>query len=465
MKTYFYRLTSALIAAVISASVAFGQGTTGSIAGTVTDQNGAVVPNAAVTVKGEGGQEFIVTTNDNGTYQIPAVATGIYTVTVKVTGFKTTVIRNVKVDVGVPATVDALLEAGEVGAIVEVTSGAEVLQTQTPAVNTTLTGRQIIETPLTSRDALDLVTLMPGTAQVGRPRQSSINGLPKGSLSISIDGVDVQDNLLRSSDGFFTFIRPRLDAIEEVTVSTAASGADASGEGAVQIKFVTRRGTNEYRGSLFWQHRDESLNSNYWFNNLNGLPRNKIRLNQFGGNFGGYFPFVPRFGEGGPGWVSGKDKAFFFVNYEEYRIPESINRTKTFLTSDAAAGIFRYGAGQSVNLLQIAGNAGFTNTLDQTISSLNSAIRASTGQGTITASGNQNTQLLNFISQSNQKRTFLALRFDVNITKNHSLENVYNRQIFRNPVDLLNSADPSFPGFPNFGGQDSNRYSNSTALR
>ncbi len=459
-----YFILTALSFLILSFQTAVLAQTTGSISGTVVDQNGAVVPNATIVVKGEGGQEFTTTTSDNGTYKIPAVQNGIYTVTVTLAGFKTSVTNSVKVDVGTPTTVDSILETGDVSAVVEVTGGGEVLQTQTPAINTTLTGRQITETPQTSRDALDLVTLLPGTAQVGRPRQSSINGLPKGALSITIDGVDVQDNLLKSSDGFFTFVRPRLDAIEEVTVSTAASGADSSGDGAVQIKFATKRGTNSYRGGLFWQHRDEGLNSNYWFNNANKLPRNKIRLNQYGGNFGGPIP-LPNFGEGGPVFNSGKDRAFFFVNYEEFRIPEAINRTRTILTPDAANGIFRYGAGQSVNLLQIAGNNGFTNTLDPTVASLTSAIRASTARGTVTPSGNQNTQFLNYIAQNQQKRTFLALRFDFNITNKHSLENVYNRQIFLNPGDLLNSADPSFPGFPNFGGQNSQRYSNSTALR
>lgn len=459
-----YFLLTALAFLMLSLQTAVLAQTTGSISGTVVDQNGAVVPNATVVARGEGGQEFTTTTSENGTYQIPAVQNGVYTVTVTLAAFKKSVTNNVKVDVGTPTTVNAALETGDVSAVVEVTGGGEVLQTQTPTINTTLTGRQITETPQTSRHALDLVTLLPGTAQVGRPRQSSINGLPKGSLSITIDGVDVQDNLLRSSDGFFTFVRPRLDAIEEVTVSTAASGADASGDGAVQIKFVTRRGTNDYRGGLFWQHREDKFNSNYWFNNLNGLPRNRIRLNQYGGNFGGPIP-LPNFGEGGPIFTSGKDRAFFFVNYEEFRIPESINRTRTILSPDAASGIFRYGAGQSVNLLQIAANNGFTGTIDPTIGSLMSAIRASTSQGTVTSSGNPNTQFLNYIAQNQQVRKFLALRLDFNITKKHSLENVYNRQIFDSEVDFLNNADPSFPGFPNQGSQTSQRYSNSTALR
>jgi len=130
-------------------------------------------------------------------------------------------------------------------------------------------------------------------------RTSSINGLPKSALTIQIDGVDVQDNFLESSDGFFTFIRPRIDAIDEVTVSTATPSAESSGDSAVAIKFQTRRGTDEYHGSGFWQHRDEGLNANNFHNNYLKVPKAKLRLNQFGGSFGG--PIV-------------KDKAFFFLN-------------------------------------------------------------------------------------------------------------------------------------------------------
>jgi len=461
-KRFFISAVFALLSTG-SLTAVFGQ-TTGSIAGAVVDQSGAAVPNATVTVKGQAGQDFTAVTGDQGAYTVPAVASGVYTVTVSAPGFKSFVAREVKVDVGLPSTVNVSLEVGEVSQTVEVVSGAEVLQTQTATVGTTITGRQITDLPLTSRDALDLVTLLPGTAQVGRPRQSTINGLPKGSLSITTDGVDVQDNLLKSSDGFFTFIRPRLDSIEEVTVSTNNPGAESSGDGAVQIKFVTRRGTNEYRGGLFWQHRDQSLNSNYWFNNLNGLPRNPINLNQYGGRIGGPIPY-PNFGDGGgPLFKSGKDRAFFFFSREEFRIPESINRTRTILAPQAASGIFRYGTTQ-VNLLQLAAANGFTSTVDPTVAGLLSAIQGSASQGTITPTANPNQQFLNYIALGGQKRFFTTLRTDFNITKNHSLENVYNRQIFRNGVDFLNNADPSFPGFPNFGGQDSDRFSNTTALR
>lgn len=475
MKRIFSGL-AVLLLIVLHQSAVHSQGTAGSIAGTVVDSTGAVVPNATIVVKGESGQEFTAAAADNGTFKIPAVAAGTYTVTVSSANFKTFIVQNVKVDVGLPSTVDAVLEAGRIEETVVVTSGAEVLQTQTATIGTTITGRQILETPIPSRDALDLVTMLPGTNTVGAPRRSSVNGLPKGSLSITIDGVDVQDNLLRSSDGFFTYVRPRVDAIEEVTVSTAAPGAESGGDGAVQIRFVTRRGTNDYSGGLFYQHRNDFLNANYWYNNRDGLPRQKMRLNQYGARFGGPIPFL-NFGEGVPLFSSGRDKRFFFVNYEEFRLPEALTRTRTVLNSDAELGLFRYvtgsGVSQPINLLNIARDANTANpalnlptTADPTVAATLARIRAATAtEGTFTPITNDpNRQFYNFTPTGGQVRKFLAMRFDFNLTKNHSLENVTNVQKFSSVVDFLNSQESRFPGFP-FYSQGSDRNSNSTALR
>jgi len=114
-----------------------------------------------------------------------------------------------------------------------------VLQSSTATVGSTIQGRQILETPISTRNALDLVTLLPGTASTGVARTSSINGLPKSALTVQVDGVDVQDQFLKSSDGFFTFIQPKIDAIDEVTVSTSNPGSESSGDGAIGIKFQT----------------------------------------------------------------------------------------------------------------------------------------------------------------------------------------------------------------------------------
>jgi Carboxypeptidase regulatory-like domain len=468
----FLNILTLLLIIVFSQSVINAQ-TAGSIAGTVNDQNGAVVPNATVTVKGESGQEFTVTTNSNGIYNIPAVASGFYTVTVSSANFKSTVIQNVKVDVGTPATVDAVLEVGKVDETVVVTGGAEILQTQTATVGTTITGRQILETPIQSRDALDLITTLPGTATVGAVRTSSINGLPKSALTIQIDGVDVQDNFLKSSDGFFTFIRPRIDAIDEVTVSTANPGAESSGDGAVGIRFATRRGTDSYKGSAFWQHRDESLNATNFQSNYLNQGKQKLRLNQFGASFGGAIPFL-NFGDGVPAFDSGKGKRFFFVNYERFHLNEqSPIRQRQVLTSEAQSGIFRYGTNgaNTVNLFNLAAAATtpLPNTIDPTVAGVLTAIRASTGiRGSFSALGTGGVyfrQPFNFANSGQQRRNFLVVRTDFNITNDHALEVIFNNQPFRSNVDFLNSVDPAFPDFANAGTQQSDRRSLSIGLR
>ncbi len=469
----FTKLVVAL-AAIMIAQVAINAQSTGSIAGTVMDPNGAVVPGATVKAKNEQGQEFSTTTNDSGAYRIPSLSNGIYTVSVTGQGFKTSTVSNVKVDIGTPTTVDAKLEIGNVGEVVEIASGGEVLQTQTAAVGTNITGRQITETPIASRDALDLILLLPGTANTGRPRSSSINGLPKGALSITLDGVDAQDNANRSTDGFFTYIRPRVDAIDEVTVSTANPGSESGGDGAVQIRFVTRRGTNDYTGGVFWQHRNTALNSNYWYNNRDGLARQKIILNQYGGRLGGPIPFLG-FGEGVDAFDSGKSKRFFFVSYEEYRNPESVTRTRTILTPNAQAGIFSYITGtgtNTVNLYTLAGANAQLATPDPTVAAALNRIRAavaSTGTTRLItnqagANTNPNRNTYSFTPSGLSQRNFLAARFDFVLTKNHSFEFVYNRNNFKPGKDFLNGRDEIFPGFA-FQGQSGIRKSYTGALR
>jgi hypothetical protein len=483
---------------------AIGQvSTTGSIAGTVTDAQGAVVPNVTVTSKNKNtGKEMTAQTNDSGAYKIPVVeAPGVYTVTAQVSGFKKAVVTDVKVDVATPATVNVVLEVGSTEETVTIIGGGEVLQTQTATVGTTLTGRQITDIPTASRDALDLVLGLPGTTTVGRPRQSSVNGLPKGALNITIDGLNVQDNLLKSNDGFFTYIRPRTDSISEVTTSNSNPGAESSGEGAFQIKFTTQGGGNQYHGGGYWYYRTPGLNANYWFNNrdlpadpLTGkAPRTPIILNQPGFKIGGPISI--------PKLFSGKDRAFFFFNYEEFRLPESTLRTRTVMSTQAQAGVFQflsssfappttgYAAGSTTctgsgatrlcslnvyNLIAAAkadatfatanpGIVGALTTVDPTVGSILGRIRSAIPGSK--ATGDPNLDQTSFVNHGGQKREFPTVRFDFNVTKKHHLENIWNYQNFGGQVDFLNNVDPAFPGFTNHGAQTSIRFSNSTGWR
>ena len=478
-----------LLILAVSSLTAFSQGgaSTGSIAGTVMDPKGAVVAGATVTVRSVAtNQESTTQTSGDGTFNVPALAAGVYTATVAAAGFKQSVVTEIKVDVGAPTTVRVELEIGSANETVTVVGGAELVQSQSATIGTTLIGRQITDLPNASRDALDLVLTMPGTATPGRPRTSTVNGLPKGALNITIDGLNAQDNLLKSSDGFFTFIRPRTDAVGEVTVSTSTPGSESAGEGAIQIKFVTANGTNDYHGGLYWYHRNPALNANYWFNNRDQVadpvthkaPQARILLNQPGGKIGGPISI--------PGLFSGKDKAFFFFNYEEYRLPERTSRTRTLLTTEQQSGLFRYEVASSQvpagspncttvgatagftrcdrNLYTLAGAAGFTSTPDPTIAALLSQIRSSVNGLNVrpidVAAGSAqdfNRQQVSFINPGGQTRRFPTVRLDFNPTNKHHIENIWNYQQFGSVVDFLNNVDPAFPDFPNHGYQTSIR--------
>ena len=470
LRKYSYVL--AILAAC--AFTAFGQSSLGSLSGTVVDQKKAVVSGATVVVKNIAtNQEFSTETTGEGTFNVPSLAAGVYTATITASGFKQAVVTEIKVDVGKPSSIVVELEVGAATEVVTVVGGGELLQTQTATVGTTITGRQITDLPFTSRDALDLVLLLPGTNTPGTPRTSTVNGLPKGSLNITIDGINVQDNSQKSAfgGGFFTYVRPRIDAIDEVTVSTATPGAESSGEGAVQIKFVTRSGTNDYHGSLYEYHRESSFNANYWFNNRNGLPRDPIHLNQYGVRVGGPISI--------PKVFSGKDKLFFFTNLEEFRLPEAVSRTRTILNPTAQTGVFTTTSGAQVNLLARAAATNCnpagatatpfiacTSTIDPTIGSLLKQIQASTSAGSVAVS-DPNRNSFSFTNTGGQLRRFGAVRLDYNITNKHHFETVWNYDRFGGAdVDFLNSVDPPFPGFlAGVGGQHSLRFTYSAALR
>ncbi|HEX5735033.1 MAG TPA: TonB-dependent receptor [Blastocatellia bacterium] len=479
-KAAVYTLT-ALLALSSFASFANAQiVTTGRISGTVMDPQGAIVPTAEVNVKNdETGNEYKVKVGDDGTFVIAQLPIATYTVTITAPGFKQTVVTNVKTQVGLASTLQVTLEVGAASETVTVTSGAEVLQRETTNVGSTISGRQITDLPFSSRDALDLVMTLPGTATVGRPRSSSVNGLPKGALNISIDGINAQDNFLRTTDGFFTYIRPRIDAIEEVQVSLATPGAEASAGGAVHIRFVTKGGTNEYHGGGWWYNRQRVYNTNYYFNKIQRqeatpgcdrtqpgclveTPRAQVMLNQWGLKVGG--PLTP--------WL--KDKVFFFVSYDEFRLPEQQIRSRVILTPEAEAGEFKYrissGEVRSVNLLALAAarnNPLIPGTKDPTIAGILSQIRESTAKGALTDLTDPNQQSFTFTNTGGQTRRFPTIRLDANVTSNHHVEMIYNYQDFASQVDFLNARDPAFPEpIPQIlGSQGSDRFSFATALR
>ncbi|HEY2433308.1 MAG TPA: TonB-dependent receptor [Vicinamibacterales bacterium] len=439
--------------------LAFAQGSTSQpLSGTVVDSSGAVIPGADVVVKHNGtGVANSTVSNSDGIFTIPALSSGTYTVTVSLQGFKTVVIENVVLTSGHGADVKATMEVGGVSEQVTVASSSEIIQTQTAGVAQTVNADQIVKLPLTSRGAMDFVNLLPGVTTPNGNRQASINGLPRTAINITLDGVNIQDNTNKGTsgdDGFFAEVNPRLDAVEEVTVSTAAQGTDANADGAAQIKFVTRAGSNNFTGSAYEYFRSDKYNANTWFNNAKGVAKVPLKQNQPGFRFGG--PIVL------PGF-DGHNKAFFFVNYEEFHAPSAVSRTRTVLNQGAQTGNYCYGS-TCVNVLKL--NAPMSN-IDPTIAKLLSDMNSAMGStGTLTGNGNANQQSYNFNIPVQSLRRYPTGRVDYNISQNHRISSSVNYQYFYDFPDTLNQHEPAFPGFPgSAASQTSKRLAFSNSLR
>ncbi len=347
-------------------------------------------------------------------------------------------------------------------------TGAEVLQTETATISSVLVGQQLHELPFTSRNLTELIVTQPGSATPGVARSTSVYGLPQSALNVTLDGINIQDNSNKSSDGFFNAIFPRADAIEEMTVTSAAAGADSNGEGAMSIKMVTRSGSNQFHGGLFEQHRNELFNSNAYFNNLNKQPRDHMVFNQFGGSFGGPIK---------------KNKLFFFASAEIFELPQTYTEpTITVLTPEAAAGNFRYrdtsGNVRTVNLYQLAGANGFPSSPDPLIAKSLGTIADLTNnapglKSRIGTNTDYNRNNLDFQSKGGNYRRFGTTRWDYTINDKHHAEFIWNYQTNVRRPDGVNigTASPIYPGTGNvlngseFGNQGGIAFSAVTALR
>jgi hypothetical protein len=431
------------------ATSVFGQGgaTTSSLNGTVVDASGALIPGADVVARNNAtAGEFRAVTDNAGSFSIPSLNPGTYTVTVSLMGFKTVVLPDVQLIVAQPAKVKVTLEIGGVQETVTVTGAATLLQAESATVETTLSAKQLDTVPMADHSALAAVAMLPGINQTGAYRQSTMMGMPQSTINLTIDGVNVQDGMFKSSDGFFTTIFARMDAVEEVTVSTANPGADSSGQGAVQVRFQTRSGTNRFQGSAYEYLRRTSFNTNYWFNAQQGLPKPVVTVDNFG------------FRVGGP---VKKDRLFFFFNLEENRIPSTVSRTRTMVTADASNGIFKWNGGPSagVNLYALAAANGQVATPDPIIQRLLGNLQTAATQGTLTSTGNPNTQFLNYVVPTMDLILMPTTRIDYNVATNHRVGVSVYYQAGSSRPDTSNSYDPAFPGFPGAADRVANRWS------
>jgi hypothetical protein len=462
-------LLTLALALVSTSAFAQGGGSAVSLSGTVVDKDGGVIPGATVVIKNKAtGESMTVVTNGEGKYSAPSLTSGTYSVTVSLSGFKTIVHDDVRLLVATSSNLKTTLEIGQISETVNVRANTELVRTQQTSVTSSMSTEAIQNLPIVIRNMLNFVTFLPGVETTGTARNSTIMGLPQAAINLSIDGSSVS-NAFQSGDGFYAQIFPKLDAIEEVTMTGAGSDAMGASQGTIQVKFVTRSGTNQFRGTAYEYMRRKEFNSNYFFNKVNGLDRNAVNIDQFGVSEGG--PIVL------PGLYDGRGKAFFFFNMEEFHLPNELTTTRTVLTPEAQQGIFRYTSSsglQTVDLFALMANSGNSqiigaNTPDPAVTALLAKIRtATTKTGVTLVPANQTSvNTLNYLYQAPGTRIELTptQKVDFNLTPQHRLSGTYYWQRITYHPDLLNSSQSRFPGFVNQGNQDSFRTTGSVTLR
>jgi len=320
----------ALVCMVFSAS-AWAQKDTGSIVGTVTDQTGAIVANAKVTVSDvERGIHLQATTNESGQYVASPLRVGRYTVTVEHPGFKKAVSVPVDLDVQQRIAVDISLQVGQISESVEVTGAAPLLETETSELGQVVDNKRMANLPLNGRNFAQLALLTAGTApsEPGARDEGGFGFSANGARSLQnnflLDGVDNNSNLPDLLNETNYVIQPSVEALEEFKVQTNAYSAEfGRGNGAI-INATIKSGTNGFHGSAYEFLRNEKLDAKNFFDDPNS-PIAPYKQNQFGFTLGG--PIV-------------HSRTFFFVDYEGLRIRQAQTLTSFVPTDAQRAGDF-----------------------------------------------------------------------------------------------------------------------------
>jgi carboxypeptidase family protein len=352
-----------LIGVLVFASCLSAQ-ITSRLTGAVVDPTGASVPAAVVEVYLPGGAKPLLTApaTSDGLFAFTGVGAGIYDVVVSAPGFRKHADRGVVLTAGEETPLAIKLELGSATDSVEVTESSTIVQTTNSEVASNMSRSQIKDLPILNRSPLSLVTALAGVSN-GRAGDSVINGQRTSFTNMTLDGVNIQDNFIRTNAVDFSPNLLLLDQVSEMTISTSNTNP-AFGNGASQVTFVTPSGTNRFHGGLFEQNRNSYFSANTWFNDQSGVKKPFLNLNQLGGKIGGPIK---------------KDKLFFYANFEAFRQHQQSAATRTLLTADAANGIFTYpnaaGVLQKVNLYTLTGL-----TPDPTIAAL---IKQIPGPGSI----------------------------------------------------------------------------------
>lgn len=392
--------------ATLLASGLFAQ-VAGRLSGTVVDPTGAAIPGASVKLYLRSGTQALLTTTTttSGTFAFPTVRPEIYDVEVEASGFGKYITRGVGVN---PIRETALpvikLEVQSAQQVIEVAAEAMYVQTSESAVSSTVTREMVMNLPVLDRQVSALFQTQAGVSNSRGP--TVINGMRTSAANVTLDGINIQDNFIRTNSLDYMPMRTTIEQIAEVTISTSNTGSTIGG-GAAQVVLSTRSGTNQYHGSLYWYNRNDNVSSNDWFNNRAGVERENLNQNQFGGSIGGRII---------------KDKLFFFTNYEGLRLKQSSSTLRTVLTDPARAGVFTYR--DTGNVVRTADVLRLRNA------QVNGALKPFIDQmprGNSTDAGDQlNTTGYLFNARDNMDRNQFVYKGDYYLSPRHNFTGTYN---------------------------------------
>ena len=300
----------------VFSSAILAQTSTSTIVGTLTDQTGAVLPNATVrTINVDTGQTRVARTNETGAYVAPSLPPGEYRIEAELSGFKKRVQTGVHLQVDDRAQMDMMLEVGALTDEVVVTADTPLVQTQSAAVGTVVDNRKIVELPLNGRSFFQLSVLVPGAVPPAEQSQNStqggavsVNGAREQSNNFLLDGVDNNDLLINH-----IVVQPSVDAVQEFKLQSSTYAAEFGRSAGGQFNFVTRSGTDNWRASLYEFFRNSALDAKNFFDNKE-KPIPEFNRNQFGATVGGPLRI---------------NRTFFFANYEGVRAREAFTRVAT----------------------------------------------------------------------------------------------------------------------------------------
>jgi hypothetical protein len=323
-----------LVFALLWSALAFSQGLS-SLSGTVADPSGAVIPNATITIENSANNVKRDTVSDSqGRYSFAQVQPGTYRLTAKSPGFADVAVNEIRLLVNTPSTLNVTFEkVGAVATTVEVSGTSTLVNTQDASLGNAIGDKPITQLPFEARNVVGLLSLQPGVTYIGENvpglqsdyRNGTVNGGKSEQANVTLDGVDVNDQQNRTA--FTSVLRVTLDSVQEFRTITTNAGAEYGRTSGAQVNLVTKAGTNDIHGSVYWFLRNTATSANNFFNNSAGVDREKLNRNIGGVSLGGPIK---------------KNKLFYFLNYEGRRDRSETSVVRTVPNESFRNGIFTY---------------------------------------------------------------------------------------------------------------------------